>query len=242
MAINVIFNNNLNPWHNIAWEESLLKSVSKNTKDIYLYFYESLDSIILGASLKKEDEVYSHKHHPPVLRRVSGGGSVIHFRNNINYGILFSLDSYPNFFKIQDSYNLILGSIIKESKTFSSPLFLNGLSDLTVMQAGSQRKISGNSQARKNGLLLHHGTFLCKHTNISKIKYFLKPPLKQPEYRLKRSHQDFLLLVSPFYKEQIIRMILQSIQNLFFLPIISVSSFTENQLVIDKEILSTLNR
>ena len=243
MPIKVLFNKNVNPWHNIAWEEYLLQSLDKNSTDVYLYFYENTPSIILGASLNKMEEVYEHKQSiPPVLRRISGGGSVVHLKNNINYGIVFSLNAYPNFFKIHESYSLILGSITNVCKNTKHPIFSNGHSDLTMIQAGTERKISGNSQARKGGFLLHHGTFLCKGVDTSPIRYFLRPPVKQPEYREKRRHEDFLLKVSPFSKTEVIQIIMQSVQNLFNMKISAVQSFTKNQFHITEDILTKLYR
>jgi lipoate-protein ligase A len=53
-------------------------------------------------------------------------------------------------------------------------------------------KVSGNSQRRKRKFLLFHGSFLL-HLDISLVEKALRMPSKEPDYRVKRAHNDFLL-------------------------------------------------
>ncbi len=181
-----------NPWLNLALEHFYLLEYPKKNDEVFLFLYENQNSIILGRSLEKEKEVYLHKPLPPVIRRLSGGGTVSHFKGNLNYGILLSLDHYADLFEIHKSYEQILGAIIDGFKN-TMPLHKQGLSDLCLKQRGVFRKLSGNSQVRKRGWLLHHGTFMYSLQNLPKIKAWLRPPEKQPDYRRKRSHDDFMI-------------------------------------------------
>ncbi|MDH5716551.1 MAG: hypothetical protein OEZ22_02810 [Spirochaetia bacterium] len=200
---------------NLALEEYFLTQKEKNYNDIYLFFYENLNSIILGKTLDIKKEIYLTKKHPPVIRRISGGGSVVHFKGCLNFGFLCSLEKFPELFSIQKSYEAILGSIIEGFKK-NFPLKFKGLSDLVLFQKGSLRKISGNSQARKKGWLLHHGTFLYNNKNISKISYFLKHPEKEPEYRKNRDHKSFMPIIIPINsKSYVIKNIQKGFQNTF---------------------------
>jgi lipoate-protein ligase A len=54
------------------------------------------------------------------------------------------------------------------------------------------RKFSGNSQRRHKSYLLFHGTFLLDF-DLTLINKYLKFPSRQPEYRVNRSHGDFLM-------------------------------------------------
>ncbi len=179
---------------NLAYEKYLLLHQPKNPQDMYLFFYENLPAIILGTSLRLEREVYLHKKHPPVFRRMSGGGSVCHFRGNLNYALIANLQQWPQIFPVPDSYRVIIGAL---TTAMGSNVAMQGLSDISVWQRGVWRKISGNSQARKRGWLLHHGTFLYNLTSARQISYYLQPPEKQPAYRKNRSHRAFIATSLP---------------------------------------------
>ena len=62
-----------------------------------------------------------------------------------------------------------------------------GVSDLVV----SGLKVSGNSQQRKLRYLLHHGTLLYDF-DAGAVGRFLREPARQPEYRRRRSHGEFV--------------------------------------------------
>ena len=65
---------------------------------------------------------------------------------------------------------------------------VRGHTDLAI----GDLKFSGNSQRRRREFLLFHGSFLL-HLDISLVEKALRMPSKEPEYRLSRSHSDFLL-------------------------------------------------
>jgi lipoate-protein ligase A len=53
-------------------------------------------------------------------------------------------------------------------------------------------KFSGNAQRRKKHFLLFHGSFLL-HLDIDLLEKILPMPSRQPDYRVNRSHSEFLL-------------------------------------------------
>ncbi|MDH5719250.1 MAG: hypothetical protein OEZ13_01385 [Spirochaetia bacterium] len=195
------------PWQNLAVnlaaEEYFLVHKEKDESKIYLFFYENFDAIVLGKTLNLTKEVWLNKKNLNILRRISGGGSVAHFKGNLNYAIFLSQKRYPELFDVNKSYKRILGAI---STQFANKVQIEqkGLSDLSVIQKNQYRKVSGNSQARKRGWILHHGTFLYDKKNISKISYYLKEPDKQPDYRNKRSHNNFMPIFTPVSSRSII--------------------------------------
>ena len=213
-----------NPWKNLSTEEYFLTQYEKKAGHIYLLFYENFTSVVLGRSLRLEEEVFPQKSDIPVLRRMSGGGSVLHFPGNLNYSLFLSLDEFPEFFPVQASYQLILDSLCKRFVQKGFFVQRNGLSDLCVVQKGIARKISGNSQARKRGYLMHHGTFLYQPNQRQRIAYYLKMPPKQPEYREGRGHNDFMICTPlRISKYQLIRCISKAFQELFSSEIASFS-------------------
>ena len=70
---------------------------------------------------------------------------------------------------------------------FQSQVFTPAVSDLVC--AG--RKVSGNSQRRTSGAVLHHGTLLYNFNAELAGRYLLEPK-RQPAYRRGRTHAQFL--------------------------------------------------
>jgi lipoate-protein ligase A len=196
-----------NPYFNLAFEEFIFVEKNKSDDEVYLVFYENSDAVILGKNLVKTSEVYGHKKLPPVIRRASGGGSVVHFHGNLNYGLIVNTKTHPQFASISCSYAAILSCVAKSLYDAKNCNIKNGgklivkpggISDLCVEDSRGSRKISGNSQARKKNWLLHHGTILYDAKNISKISQFLRHPPKEPDYRKGRPHKDFLITYLPY--------------------------------------------
>lgn len=204
-----------NAGFHLGVEEHYLNMKNKSPNNVYLFLYENFDAVILGKTLKVEKEVYLAKPLPSIYRRSSGGGSVLHFKGNLNFGLLFSLEKFPGFYPIHDSYKKILGALLSSLKPWM-PLEQKGLSDLSILQGGQYKKISGNSQVRRRGWVLHHGTLLYNtHKNI-KISQFLRPPEKQPDYRENRSHKEFLMnALRPVSKSFLEKKIISSMAYLF---------------------------
>lgn len=194
MKLCVYISGNSNPFYNLSTEEYFLEKADLSPGQVFLFFYENLPSVILGKSLELTCEVYTHKKTPPVIRRSSGGGSVVHFQGNLNFGLLLSLETWPELFKIDASYQKILGAL---ARAYPLPARPAGISDLSIWQQGALKKVSGNSQIRKRKKLLHHGTLLYDLKNLNAVSYYLKPPPKEPGYRQKRKHKDFLVKAIP---------------------------------------------
>ncbi|MES0488719.1 MAG: hypothetical protein ABUK01_01925 [Leptospirales bacterium] len=215
MALHIYKLDSTNPFLNLATEEYFLNQVNKLDENAYLFFYENSSSVILGKTLDLPKEVYSHKKLPFTIRRSSGGGSVAHFPGNLNYGILLSLEHYPELNNISNSYQIILQTLAKAIYP-ALAVQVAGISDLSIAQKGELKKISGNAQTRKRKWLLHHGTLIYDTTHLSQISYYLKPPPKEPDYRQSRKHNDFLLKKVPQQgKHRIIRSIIAAFSQKF---------------------------
>ncbi len=91
----VINSHTNNPFFNIATEEYLLKN---STEDI-LFFYINSPSVIIGKHQIHNQEVnipFITEQKIPVIRRISGGGSVFHDLGNLNYAITTYKFAYSN--------------------------------------------------------------------------------------------------------------------------------------------------
>ena len=137
---------------------------------------------------------------PPLCRRLSGGGAVLHGPGNLNYSIFLSLKAYPQMYPLRYSYNSILHILKNALQAQNIACTLAGSSDLAMIEKdGTLRKISGNAQFRRKGVLVFHGTLITRKEIITKMKKYLSHPPEEPEYRLGRKHRDFMASLPPFF-------------------------------------------
>jgi lipoate-protein ligase A len=69
-----------------------------------------------------------------------------------------------------------------------APVEWRGQTDLAI----GGLKFAGNAQRRRHRFLLFHGSFLL-HLDLSLVEQVLPLPSRQPDYRVNRSHTDFLI-------------------------------------------------
>lgn len=213
---------------NLRLEEEFLNRAERDKNDIYLMFYENLTSVILGRTGDAEADIHRKKRTPPVLRRCSGGGTVVHGAGNLNYSIIASIEKHPRLYPIRESYSLILNALCEGFKPVAD-LQMMGISDITCYQNGMYRKISGNSQIRRKRWLMHHGTFLYNKKSLKNINYFLKMPERKPEYRENRDHRLFMISSLPVTSRAVIKnRIIHGVRTLFDLD--STSTYYYNRL------------
>jgi lipoate-protein ligase A len=141
---------NTNPYFNIAAEEYILKNY---TDDVFMLWVND-PAIILGKHQNAIAEInipWVREHHVPVIRRISGGGTVFHDHGNLNFTFIKNgengkLVDFESFTKpIID----ILNKLGVEAK-------FEGKNDLRV----NGLKISGNAEHVFKNRVLHHGTLL----------------------------------------------------------------------------------
>ncbi|TVQ12244.1 MAG: lipoate--protein ligase [Bacteroidetes bacterium] len=143
-------NDSLDPYFNIAAEEYLLKNFESDV----IMLWRSNPSVIVGKHQNTLAEInlgFVRKNNIPVIRRLTGGGTVFHDPGNINF----------TFIKQAEKEKLV------DFKAHTAPVidFLNnigvdarfeGKNDLRV----NGLKISGNAEHIFKNKVLHHGTLL----------------------------------------------------------------------------------
>lgn len=141
----------------MALDEALMKSVSNNAADtptLRLYgWFPTAVSIGYFQSMDHEIDVENCKNRGiDVVRRMTGGGAVLH-DSELTYS--FITRNYPQ--NILESYKIICDPIIicLHNLGFNNVRFAP-LNDVVV----EGKKVSGNAQTRKDGILLQHGTIL----------------------------------------------------------------------------------
>jgi lipoate-protein ligase A len=138
------------PYFNLAADEYLLK----NSREDFLILGINDGTVIIGkhqVAHRETDTQFVSEHNIPVIRRISGGGTVFHDRGNLNFSFILnsSQGEQIDFRKYTLPVINFLSSIGIDAK-------FEGKNDLTV---GGQ-KISGNAEHVYRNRVLHHGTLL----------------------------------------------------------------------------------
>lgn len=184
------------PEENILFDEVLLHMADKHSAGECLRFWESpVPFIVLGrVSQENEDLNWNNlaANHIPVLRRSSGGGTVVQGRGCLNYAVVLS-KKRAGLADIKSSYQIILGKIIEGLVDLGVDARFFPLSDIALV--GTQKKFSGNAQRRGREHILQHGTILYDFP-LDEISQYLLMPKDIPEYRYGRSHMDFVCNIS----------------------------------------------
>jgi len=180
------------PAENLACDEALLDWCENGAREEILRFWEPRDYfVVVGYANKVATEVNvaaCESRGVPILRRCSGGGTVLQGPGCLNYALVLRIEangplpsiSAANRFIMERNRAVLESSLHRQVRVEGhTDLALNGL------------KVSGNSQRRRRRFLLFHGTFLLNF-DIAQVEAMLPPPSKQPDYRQDRRHTDFL--------------------------------------------------
>lgn len=123
----------------------------------------------------------------PVLRRCSGGGTVLQGPGCLNYALIAPAEGPMATITGANRYIMEAHQQVF-TELLGQPVHTLGITDLAV----GGRKFSGNAQRRKRNWLLFHGTFLLG-MDIPLIETLLRRPSLEPDYREGRSHEAFLM-------------------------------------------------
>lgn len=174
---------------NLALDEALLLEAEEGERGEVLRIWEwPTPVVVLGAACRVEEDVHVEACEAdgvPILRRSSGGGTVLWGAGCLLYTLVLRYDREPALTQVRPSYAWILGEMA--TAIGLDGIEQAGISDLSI----ARRKFSGNAQQRKRDHVLHHGTILYNF-DLTSIARYLKLPPRQPEYRANRPHTDFL--------------------------------------------------
>lgn len=176
-----IRNDSINPYFNIALEEYCFDEVAPD-EDFFI-IWQNGPSIILGSHQNVFQEINPHfvyQNNLPVVRRISGGGTVYHDLGNVNFTFIFNtgegrlIDYVTHNEKIME----VLSTLgIETTMSKRHDILFEG------------KKISGNAQRVHKHRVLHHGTILF-NTNLEKLEnslYFMKKSIQSKAIESVRS-------------------------------------------------------
>jgi lipoate---protein ligase len=170
-------------------EEALLRTDDRN---FVLINHSSPRSIVMGLS----GDPHTHLHLDrvrsdsiPIIKRYSGGGTVVIDENTLFISMIFSKDCGP--------VSLFPEPIMKWcARIYKNAWKLSGFSLIDNDYAIHDRKCGGNALYIRKDRWLHHTSFLWDYCDRN-MDYLLLPP-KQPSYRKGRSHTDFLCRLNEY--------------------------------------------
>jgi len=156
------------PYFNIAAEEYMLKNFSE---DCFM-LWQNEPCIIVGKHQNTLAEInydYVKDLGIPVVRRISGGGTVFHDLGNLNFTFIQNgkEEELVNFRKYTKP-------ILEVLKTMGIDAMFEGRNDLTI----NGKKFSGNAEHVHKNRTLHHGTLLFSSTLPDLSKALKVDPLK----------------------------------------------------------------
>lgn len=180
------------PEENLACDEALLDQCEHGTEPEILRFWEpDRYFVVLGYACRISDDIRLNscvQNNIPILRRLSGGGTILQGPGCLNYSLILHTDYSPALATITGTNRFILDRIRTGiGKLLGREVAIQGHTDLTL----GNLKFAGNSQRRRRRSLLFHGSFLL-NMDLSMIEQVLTVPLKRPVYRGDRTHLNFL--------------------------------------------------
>lgn len=125
----------------------------------------------------------------PVLRRISGGGTIVQAPGCWNYSVIVRMDRGGELGSVTGTTSYVLERVAGAVSALAGRrLERRGASDLAV----GDRKVAGSAQRRGIRCALVHGCLLL-NLDIDLVERLLPLPPRQPDYRRARSHTEFLM-------------------------------------------------
>ena len=175
----------------LAFDEAMLMSAEEANQGEALRVWEfESPTVIAGRSTRLELEIdlaFCERAGVDVLRRCSGGASVVGGPGCLMYSIVLSTIQNPALRKIDYAHQYVMSRVLNALQEHVPNVELCGICDL----AWNERKCSGNSLRVHRDHLLYHGTILYNY-DLRFLHRCLKFAPRQPEYRQGRDHFDFV--------------------------------------------------
>lgn len=209
------------PAENLAWDEALLegveslkgvdalndaggstvaeivKRVESGTSHEVLRVWEMPRAcVVVGRASRLDLEVFVERCNQddvPILRRMSGGSSIVAGPGCLMYSVLLSLEARPACRQVDVAHRTVMERTKEAVQNvlnlyrIEGDVAIEGICDLTW----NGFKISGNALRVKRHWLMYHGTILLTMP-LEWIGRYLRIPPRQPEYRGGRTHERFV--------------------------------------------------
>ena len=186
-----IFDNLSEARDHLALDEALLVSAESGERGEALRVWEMPSHVVVaGRSTRVHQEIaveYCEERGIEILRRCSGGASVVAGPGCLMYSVVLRLDARGDLRKVDVAHHYVMSRILQALRFQLADAEFKGTCDLTWQN----RKCSGNSLRVTREHLLYHGTLLYDF-DLPLIGRCLKLAPRQPEYRMGRDHREFV--------------------------------------------------
>ncbi|WPK26897.1 hypothetical protein PUMCH_004265 [Australozyma saopauloensis] len=150
----------LNPYLNLALEDYIYHAMGIPAKGSQnwnrLLFYVNSPCVVIGKNQNPWKEVnlpLLTNLRLPLVRRRSGGGTVVHDNGNVNYSFMTTRDNFDRF----TFANLVKNAVNSLAKP-SKHVMVNDRGD--IVTKSDNKKVSGSAYKISRGKSYHHGTML----------------------------------------------------------------------------------
>lgn len=144
---------------NMGIDRAILKSVSEGESIPTLRLYSWSEPVVTVGYFQKVSETvntaFCIENNIPVIRRITGGGTVLH-NSEITYSFISPLKNSPVPSGLESSFKTIINPIINSLKAVGIDSSFKPINDIIA----NGKKISGSAQTRQQGVLLQHGTII----------------------------------------------------------------------------------
>lgn len=170
----IVTGTSFDPYHNLAVEETLLKTSCGRR---ILYLWQNDRTVVIGRHQDAKTECDLEKMQEDgvlLAKRISGGGAVYHDMGNIN----FTFIAPRGLLSVDEDFEIISEAV----RSFGIDTCRTGNNDLGIASTGA--KFSGSafyqSGPDEDSPCFHHGTLLCS-CDIEKMGKYLTPPAEKLE-------------------------------------------------------------
>lgn len=179
------------PAANLALDEALLELAEDAGVETLRIWEAPAPFVVLGLSNHVSQEVHRKEcaaRGVPILRRVSGGGTVVQGPGCLSYALTLRIENTEATRSITATNRFIMErNRAALEALLGEPVSVRGHTDLET----GGRKFSGNAQRRGRRALLFHGTILYA-ADLRLIDQLLQHPSREPDWRERRPHQEFV--------------------------------------------------
>ena len=177
----------------LIWDEYLLRACEEGQIGPSIRTWVVNEAtVVLGYSNRPDREVHMalcRQRGIPVLKRTSGGGTVLLDAGCLNYSLILPVAYHPSLASVTLTNQYVMEKQRRMLELcLGRKVALRGYTDLVI----GERKVSGNAQRRVRSSVLFHGSFLC-NADLGLIDEVLAFPSTQPAYRQARTHTQFLI-------------------------------------------------
>lgn len=181
---------------NLALDDALLKTademaLEQRTASELLRVWQTNElGVVVGRSSRTADEVFldrARKLNIPVMRRCSGGATVVIGPGCLMYTLLIDLRARPALRMLDEVHHYVMDRMLQAIQPILPSVSSSGTCDLVF----NNRKFSGNSLKVGRNWTLYHGTVLFD-MQLSWLDQLLRHPPREPAYRQGRRHSEFV--------------------------------------------------